>query len=409
MYRRLLFLFLALLCVAFLLPALAASQEAPDKHERPDRPDEKSAAGDKPLGPPQGKPQGPPPARVVAAKAKSGMVRPTQEFVATIHFPEVADVAAEVSGRVDAVNFEAGDQVGRGDALVALDTEITRTELEAAIHEHKQVLSSLESAEKELARMEQLLANHTVPQQDYDTAFFLVAGLRNKATALDAETKKLQITLHKSVIRAPFDGVVLERLTQRGEWLGTGSAVASLARNDVVDVYVHLPQPLLGYIHKGLDLDVRIGAATHTGTVEAVIPKGDVATRTFPVKIRLPNPGDLAQGMEARLRVPAGEMVEAVLVPRDAVLQAQAQTSVWAALGGKAVNIPVRVTAYPGLDAAVQSVSPELQLAPGMDVVIKGNERLRPGQPVVLVNEAQASDKAEPAKTGSQAEPEPKE
>jgi membrane fusion protein, multidrug efflux system len=399
MYRRPRFLFLALLCLALLMPALAAGQDAPDRPDRPDRsdgPDEKSAAGDKPQGPPQGKSQGPPPARVVVAKAKSGMVRPTQEFVATIHFPEVADVAAEVAGRVDAVNFEAGDQAGQGDALVVLDTEITRTELEAAIHEHKQVLSSLESAEKELARMEQLLSKHTVPQQEYDTAFFLVAGLRNKATALDAETKKLQITLEKSVIHAPFDGVVLERLTQRGEWLGIGSAVASLARNDVVDVHVHLPQVLLGYIHKGLDLDVRIGAATHTGTVEAVIPKGDVATRTFPVRIRLPNPGDLAQGMEARLRVPAGEMVEAVLVPRDAVLQAQAQTSVWAALGGKAVNIPVRVTAYPGQDAAVQSVSPELQLAPGMDVVIKGNERLRPGQPVVLVNEAQASEKAAP-------------
>ncbi len=387
MYRRGLLLPLVLLIIITIITSPpCVAQESGGKPAAP--------TGEKSQGSPQGQPQGPPPARVVAAKTRSGMVNPTQEYVATLHFPEVADVAAEVSGRVDTVNFEAGDQIAKGFELVVLDTEITRTDLEAAIHEHKQVLSSLENAEKELARMEELLKNRTVPQQDYDTAFFLAAGLRNKATALEAQSKKLKIQLEKSVTRAPFDGVVLERLTQRGEWLNTGSAVASLARNDVVDAHVHLPQSVLSYLEKGQTLDVRVGTQNHTGTLEAVIPKGDVSTRTFPVRIRLPNPGHLAQGMDARVRIPSGEKIEAILIPRDAVLQAQGQTSVWVALEGKAVNIPIRVAAYPGLDAAVQSLSPELQLVSGMDVVIKGNERLRPGQPVLLVNEPGQQERA---------------
>ncbi len=385
MHRR--FYFLVLLCVlALCAPSPGLAQEAAQDGKAPDR---HKAAAQEPGKPGQEakQQQGPPPSRVVTAKARSGQVMPELEYVSTVYFPEVANVASEVSGRVDKITFEEGDQVKEGDELVILDTEVTRTDLDASQFLHKQVLSSLENAEKELSRMQELLGRRTISQQDYDAAFFEAAGLRNKATALEANTRKLQLQLKKSVTHAPFDGVVLERHAERGEWLNAGSLVATVARNDCVDVLVSLPQNVLPFVRKEMPLDVRIGATTYKGKVEAIIPKGDVATRTFPVKVRLPNPGNLAQGMEARVRIPSGDKIEAVLVPRDAVLLARGQNMVWLALGGKAVGIPVNVTAYVGLDAAVQPVVPDAPLAPGMDVVIKGNERLRPGQPVMLVDE----------------------
>ncbi len=332
-----------------------------------------------------GKPQGPPPARVVTASARSGEVRPQYEYVGTVYFPEVSDVAAEVSGRVENYTFEEGRGVSAGQQLVELDTELVQKDLETAKFEYRNVHSSLENARRELGRIRSLYEKKTVSEQDYDKAFYLVAGLENRATALKAKVARLEIQLEKSATKAPFDGLVLERMVDRGEWVNPGATVAVVARNDVVDVRLHVPENVLPYLREGLELPVRIGSRELTGTVHAVIPQGDVSTRTFPVKIRASNDGSLAQGMEARVRVPVGQKREAVLVSRDAVLLAQGQTSLWAVFGDQAVNIPVEVTAYMGMDAAVRSLDPGMELKPGMQVVVKGNERLRPGQRVVVV------------------------
>ena len=88
----------------------------------------------------------------------------------------------------------------------------------------------------------------------------------------------------------------------------------------------------------------------------------------------------MAQGMEARVSLPSGEKVESVLVPRDAVIHAFGMSFVWSVTEGTAQQIPVQVKAYEGMKAAVTGPG----LAEGMDIVIKGNERLQPGQPVSI-------------------------
>jgi len=329
--------------------------------------------------------QGPPPARVVTATARSGEVRPQFTYVGSVYFPEVSEVAAEVAGRVDSYNFEEGRSVAMGQELVELDTELVEKDLETAKFEYRNVFSSLENARRELQRINALYRKKTVSEQDYDKAFYLVAGLENRATALQAKVARLEIQLEKSVVKAPFDGLVLERLVDRGEWVNPGTPVAILARNDTVDVVVHVPENVLPFLHEGMPLAAEVGGRRLDGEVRAVIPRGDVATRTFPVKIRAVNDGTLAEGMEARVRVPAGEKREAVLVPRDALLLAMDRNQVWVVFGDKAVSIPVEVTAYLDADVAVRSLDPATELAPGMQVVVKGNERLRPGQPVVVV------------------------
>ncbi len=327
-------------------------------------------------------PQGPPPVPVVVAQARSGLVHPQYQYIGSVYFPEVASVAAEVAGRVESYSFEEGQTVSAGQELLDLNTDLVEKDLEVALFEHKNLFTSLEQARKELARMLDLYKRKTVSEQDYDQAFFLVAGLENRVTALEAKVARLRMELVKSSTRAPFDGVVLERKVNRGEWVSPGTIVAVIARNDVVDVLVHVPEKVLEFLTVGQPMPVETGNRTLDGAVSAVIPRGDVATRTFPVKISAPNPGGLAQGMEARVRMPVAAELEATLVPRDAVLPSMGQNTVWAVFDGRAVGIPVEVTAYAGSEAAVRSLNPEMPLKPGMQVVTKGNERLRPGQNV---------------------------
>lgn len=374
---------LCLICIALGLAASAAwAQEEAGKQKD----SEEQAA--------KAKSQGQPPARVVTALTKSGKMRPQLEYVGTVYFPEVSEVAAEVGGVVEKYNFEEGRRVKAGQELIELNTELVKKDLETARFEYKNVFSSLENARRELERMQALYKKKTVAEQDFDNAFYLVAGLENRATALQAKAARLEIQLERSSTKAPFDGVVLERMVDRGEWVDPGSRLALLARNDVVDIMVHVPEEVLPHVHEDMPLEVHVGGRALQGKVEAVIPQGDVATRTFPVKIRAANDGTLAQGMEARVRVPAGEEAEAVLAPRDAVLQTGGTTSVWVVFGDRAVNIPVQVTAYQGLEAALRSLDQDTPLAPGMQVVVKGNERLRPGQNVVVVGGEQGAGAA---------------
>lgn len=330
--------------------------------------------------------QGPPPAKVVLAPVKAGEVYPTQTFVGTVFFPEVSEVAAEVSGRVEALDIETGSRVTRGQRLVALSTDIPQKELESAVASHRQLLSQLDIANIELRRMEQLIKLQTVSEQEYDRARFLVQRLEREASSLQARAELLAIKVEKAMPVALYDGVVLERHVGRGEWLSPGDPIATLARDDYVEVLVDLPGDKLRFIQPGAILAVEAGGRARNATVEAIIPRGNVATRTFPLKLTITDvqgpPFPLVQGMEARVDVPSADKVDALLVPRDAVLLSRGQHVVWVNADGTAAQAPVQVLAYQDMHAAVIPTTPQSPLAAGRQVVIKGNERLRPGQPL---------------------------
>lgn len=335
----------------------------------------------------QGKEQGPPPAKVVTATATSGQVRPVNVYVGSIYFPEVSNVATEVSGLAGAVAFDEGQHVAEGQELVRLSSDLTRKQLESAQAQYKKVLADLENAELDYARMDALYQSRSVSEQEYDQARLNLKALREQARALEAEAGRLRLLLNKTVIRAPFSGVILAREVERGEWLAQGSVVGALARDDYLEAVVEIPQQGLRFVTPGQKVEVETADRRLEGEILAVIPSGDVATRTFPVKVKVANPGGLAQGMEARVSLPSGEPGEATLVPRDAVIQSRGQFVVFAVDQGQeaapatARMIPVEVTSYQGMEAAVRGEN----LTPGTVVVVKGQERLRPGQPVQSV------------------------
>ena len=82
--------------------------------------------------------------------------------------------------------------------------------------------------------------------------------------------------------------------------------------------------------------------------------------------------------MEARVKIPTGKKEKTLLVPRDALVTAMGQTVVFTVVDAKAKMVPVTVTRYVGKEVAVRTDG----LKTGMEVLIKGNERIRDGQPV---------------------------
>jgi RND family efflux transporter MFP subunit len=324
--------------------------------------------------------QGPgqPPAPVVVAQATSGTIRVEKEFVGTVYFQETSLVAAEVGGRVVSVHFEQGDRVRQGEKLVSVDVVLKSNALKARQALREEVLAELSRFEKDLERKQRLHEQGTISDQEFDESWFRVTGLKRRAEALAAEIATIREELKRLDVVAPFDGVVLSRRTNLGEWLSPGSPVAEVARYEVVDVLVNVPISVAVALSVGQEVRVAALGNEITGTVAAVVPRGDVATRTFPVKVRLQNKVGLSEGMEVRLFLPTGEEHQGLLVPRDAVVAGPAGQSVFTVTDGRAVMIPVRVVSYVGDQAGIVAQG----LGPGDVVVVKGQERLRDGQNV---------------------------
>ncbi|WP_027182867.1 efflux RND transporter periplasmic adaptor subunit [Desulfovibrio inopinatus] len=320
---------------------------------------------------------GPPPAPVVTANVEQGQLAPESTFVGTTYFVHLSKHAAEIPGIVESANFDRGDRVKKGQVLVVLNTELLNKEIQSQSAELDQVATLMLDAKKDLSRLDQMLKKRAISQDDFDNAYYTLEELKARRLAAQARLDRLKIRRDKTEIEAAFGGVIVDKHVEVGEWAAIGAAVADVADDSQVEIQVHVPQSLLPYLSPGMDVPVTIQGKAYKGRLFAIIPKGDIRTRTVPVTIRI-NGQHWVEGLEATVHLPTSQAVETLLVPRDAVLKMRGHDQVVAVVDGKAVIIPVSVVGFAGQRAGVKSGD----LKAGMHVVTKGNERLRPGQAV---------------------------
>ncbi len=329
------------------------------------------------------KTEGMPPAIVVVSEIVSGMVTPESEFVGTVYFQEVSDVASEVSGKVEEVSFEEGQRIDRGQPLVKLNSDLLEKTVQARVAGYEQVLSDLEKAHKDLSRAANLYKEELISEQTYDDRRFSVSNLEKKALSFRSEVEQFETELAMKTIRAPFEGIVINKHVDRGEWVSPGMAVASLAKDDELDIIADVPESIIGHVKQGVKVKVFAGGTLFDGEVSFLVPRGNVSTRTFPVKIRAKNRHSLVEGMEAKVTLPSGEKKKTLIVPRDAVINSFGNMVVYTVNDTNATMVPVGIVGYAGMNAGISAEG----LAEGMTVIIKGHERLRPGQPVMVKSE----------------------
>jgi len=322
------------------------------------------------------KPQGPPPMLVEVAEVSEGTAEPMVELVGSIRYGRVSRVASEVAGIVEQLNFKEGNRVTAGQQLLKLRSDLLQTALAGTRANYEQVLVQLEKARKDLQRISALYQEKSIAETVYDDSSYGVQALEKQAVALKASLDRQQLELKKTSIPAPFSGLVQAQLLEKGEWVATGGQVAVIADDSDLEAHIDVPQNLLGYLQTGKQLQVRAGGKTYSATFINFIPQGDVATRTFTVKLKLTNAKGLIEGMEAQAQLPNGPKLEGLLVPRDAVIKQFGSDVIFLAVDGSAKMVPVQVKGYQGMQVAVTGPGIET----GAQVVIKGNEHIRDGQ-----------------------------
>jgi RND family efflux transporter MFP subunit len=330
-----------------------------------------------------GKEKGPPPSPVQVAIVKTKLVSNQISLVGTTEAISESTVASEIAGLVEYFPIKEGDYVKKGDLLVNLKETELRLRLKGAVAAKKRIQANLENAEKELKRVSKLKETNSIAEKQYDTAFYTHIALSQELLQNESEIDLLKYEIKQQKVLAPFSGFVAKEHTQIGEWIHKGGPVVTLLDLDNVQITVDVPERYSVLLASQSNVNVFIKSVSNklfAGKIYSVLPQGNPDSRTFPVRIYLANPDHkIKSGMEAMVTFNLATEIEALLVPKDAVVTAGDNRLVFMVNGGKAISIPVKIIGYYDGDVAVEG-----NLKPDDQVVIRGNERLRPGQPVVV-------------------------
>lgn len=334
---------------------------------------------------------GPPPAKVVVAPIRERMVAENTPIIGVLYYDKVSSLSTEVAGLINSVAFREGDRLKKGDVLLTLNTDFIEKDIELAETKIDQVSVQIERTEKDLERFETLFQQKAVAEKEYDDISFKRRDLIKQRAALGKQLEISRLKRAKSVIRAPFEGVVLSKKAEVGNWVDPGDELCRIGSSDDVFVKVPVAEELLRYSAKGDALDVIVNAfdLNLQGTIADIMPVADPRTKNVMLKIRLPRVETVVENMSATVFIPTSERKRLKLVPRDALVTFQGEDLVYTVKDDRAVPVPIRVVSYVGEFAGIGNPD----FPDGTIVVVDGNQRLRPDQPVEII-EVSSDDKS---------------
>lgn len=398
--------------------------------------DAKPPAGAPPARP-DGGPGGPP--RAIPVKVAAIVERPLLDevsFVAAVEPSVATTIGAEVDGRVAAMPVREGDRVVAGETVIArVDAgprDIQLREATAAVARAREELRKLQRgyrqeeidqraaemaerkaildrAEQDFVRAQRLhreamiataelqraeadyLAAKQAHQRTLAAHRMMQAGPRAEEIAqaeadlaqAQARADRIADEIRRTTVRAAITGYVVKKHVDVGAWLRAGDRIVDLITLDPVYVTGPVGERELPRVGVGQTATVTVDAhpgRPFTGKVTAIVPGADAASRTFPVRVTVQNPGTLLKaGMFARVAVRTGEGRKGLFLPKDAVVRRGGQHFVFLVNDDTAQQVKVD----PGLeDGALVEVRGQ-GLTVGQRAVTLGNEFLQPGMKVV--------------------------
>ncbi len=305
-----------------------------------------------------------------AAAAQAEVARAQLDEAVAGERPErIAAQRAEVA-RAKADFQEARQSWDRARSLFE-KSAVSENERDTARAQFQAARASLESAQAQLRLLEA------------GTRKEIVGARRASWKQAEAMLAAAQKRFDDMTIRLPFDGDISEVFIEEGDWLEKGGAICELVHSAYIDVGVLIPQRRIDDIIKDrvaeVDFPSSSGTVTVTGTIAALGPQAMAKGRTVPIIVRFKNDRHgIRPGMSCIVRLPIGEEVERVLIPKDAVVSSTSgSNTVYAVVDGKAT--PRTVELGRQVDQRVEVLS---GIQAGDTVVTRGNERLRPGMAV---------------------------
>lgn len=322
---------------------------------------------------------GPPPAPVQVVEARMTVLAPTLELPGTVVSRNDARLAAEVPGRLKWI-AEIGTLVDKDEAVAKIEDtylRLQKAEFEGIIAGEQ---ARRDFLQREVRRLRTLAQENIAAKNQLDQTESDLASAAADLTVGQARLDQIKVQLAKTEIIAPFRGIVTERLLSPGEHTSPGDPVIRLVQPDALEVVARAPLASLNYVQEGGTLEVKGDMHRGTGNVRTIVPFGDGRSHLFELRVTVP-PTPWRVGESVRLSVPSAEPIEVLAVPRDALVLRREGTSVFRVLDDGTAE---RMTITTGLGSG-RMIQVTGGLSEGDTVVVRGAERLRPGQKVAVV------------------------
>ncbi len=278
-----------------------------------------------------------------------------------------AELKPEVEGRITEVIMREGAEVAAGAPLFRLDDQELRAQVARAEADR-------DLAEQALARTKDLLDQRAASTADLERA-------EATARANRASLALLTVRLDRTMVRAPFAGVLGQRLVSLGDYVTTSTTLVTLQTVDPQRVAFTVPERYAGVVGKGQRVQFRVAALAgqeFSGAVDFVSPAVQLPARTLLIKAMVPNGRrQLQAGMFVEARLATAVRPRAVVIPEEAILALQGQSFAWVVVDGKVTRRVVTLGVRSPGEVEIAS-----GVEPGDQVVVGGLELLQEGAPV---------------------------
>ncbi|WP_265820897.1 efflux RND transporter periplasmic adaptor subunit [Geovibrio ferrireducens] len=282
---------------------------------------------------------------------------------------ESVTVSVDLAGTVIKTYAEEGERIAKGSPVISLDTSTYK----AAADNSR---AALALSEKEYARAKQLYESDAVSKQTYDRA---LAAFEQA----EADLRYNEAQLGKAVLKSPINGWLDRRHVDAGEYVAPGDPVAVIVNTDRMQLIVDVPEKDVRYLHEGTEVDLfeaqvnRDGAA-YKGKIVYAAKQADAATKTYRVKLEITGGKEkLRPGMIIRARFLRREYADVFVIPVFSLVDKQEGKVVFVEKDGRAVQIPVSVSAVIGDSAVIEE-----GLTEGDRLIVKGQQFVADGSKV---------------------------
>jgi RND family efflux transporter MFP subunit len=315
---------------------------------------------------------------VEVAEASMARVAPRRWVPGSVVSRNDARLATSAAGRLEYV-AEVGTRIRAGERVAKLEDEAVRLQVADTKAEIARIDAQRAMSERQLQRIEQL-ANNSISQTQLDEVRSQLAMLTAQLEQAQVRHRSALHDLEQTELRAPFSGVVTERLAQRGEYVATGAAIARVVDTVHVEARVQAPLSLLDTVRPTMELPVRFAGKQTQAKVRTVVPVGEERSRQFELRMTLADSA-FNVGTALEIGVPEREATEALVVPRDAIAVRQNGNYLMRIRGNTAEKVDITSLTTDGDLVTIRG-----PVAAGDMVVVRGVERLQNGQRVTVIS-----------------------
>ncbi len=309
----------------------------------------------------------------------------TIRAVGTLEPEQDVIVSSEVTARLTRLLHDEGDRVRKGESLALLDNEKFSLRVSKTEADLKRARAALHYAEKDLERKRELLDEGMVTQEAYDQALSRRDSAMADVESMEAALRLAQRDLMESNVKAPFSGHLAERFVSVGSYVGEGERLFRLIDIGHLKVSASIPERHLPEVRIGQKVLVTTSTGDDgefSGAIYFISPHVDEKTRSFEIKARIGNPGEvLKPGLFVDVTVVTGMRKGVFLVPESGVLSRDGRNVVFVVSDNTAHMREVTV-----LDRADGMVVVGEGLGEGELVVVDGAYDLQEGSKVRVVD-----------------------